>query len=234
MALKLVVFDMDDTLFLERSYVESGFRAVGELLGAEYGFTTFHEVAWKMFLNGRRGDIFDAALRYSGGEFPSDTVRRCVDVYRSHSPKIELLRDSVELLSAYQGVVHTGLVTDGPKASQRAKIQSLGLMDLVESLIVTDEHPAGWQKPGYRAFESMQQSFGLRGDECLYLGDNPTKDFVSPTALGWHTVRVRRAGGLHEATESASDAAAEVRDLTPLSLGRVPVLADMLMRARKN
>ena len=36
-------------------------------------------------------------------------------------------------------------------------------------------------------------------------GDNPKKDFISPKALGWHTVRIRRAGALHAELDVAPD-----------------------------
>jgi len=57
----VVVFDLDDTLYLERDYVRSGFRAVDAWL-ASRGILGFFGEAWANFENGLRGKAFDRAL----------------------------------------------------------------------------------------------------------------------------------------------------------------------------
>jgi putative hydrolase of the HAD superfamily len=52
----------------------------------------------------------------------------------------------------------------------------------------------------------------------VYVADNPAKDFVAPRALGWATVRVRRAGSLHQRVESGPDVDREVTDLGDLAV----------------
>ena len=224
MDIKLVVFDMDDTLYLERSYVESGFRAVGEMLERDYRVPSFYAAAWKLFELGARGDIFDSVLGRASQPLPRDIVERCVGVYRDHEPRIELLDDSLALLRVCQARFQTGLVTDGPRNSQRAKIRSLNLNRLIQRIIVTDEHASGWPKPAPKAFEALQDWFDVRGTECLYIGDNPRKDFVAGHALGWRTVRVRRPEGLHCNVEMDTDAEFEVPDLTAESMAQIGLL----------
>lgn len=225
MVVSLLVFDMDDTLFLERSYVESGFRAVSEMLAADHQYPAFFERAWREFASGRRGDIFNAVLQDSAEWLPSDIVELCVSRYRSHEPSIELLADAHDFLVACRPLVGTGLITDGPRKSQRAKVRSLNLDALIERVVVTDEHGEGdWAKPAPAAYESLQDWFGVSGGECVYFGDNPRKDFISPRKLGWRTVRVRRPGGLHESLETPDDAEFEVSNLTRESLAMIDCL----------
>ena len=53
--------------------------------------------------------------------------------------------------------------------------------------------------------------------ECVYVADNPTKDFAAPRALGWHTVRIRRPGGLHAGlAHSPHEVDHEITSLTEL------------------
>ncbi|TFD80580.1 HAD family hydrolase [Cryobacterium fucosi] len=225
MVVGLVVFDMDDTLFLERAYVESGFQAVSEMLAAEHNFTSFFERAWQEFQSGRRGDIFNRVLHDSASLLPSDIVDLCITSYRSHEPRIELLTDSRDFLAACRGRVRTGLITDGPRLSQQAKIRSLNLAERIERVIVTDEHrEEDWAKPSPIAYASLQEWFGVRGRDCVYIGDNPRKDFISPRRLGWRTVRVRRPGGLHERVETVDDAEFEIPSLTRTSVTMIDCL----------
>jgi len=50
----VVVLDMDDTLFLERDYVLSGFAAVDAVVAKEHGLKGFSESAWRLFCAGVR------------------------------------------------------------------------------------------------------------------------------------------------------------------------------------
>ncbi len=45
-----------------------------------------------------------------------------------------------------------------------------------------------------------------QADAFIYIADNPVKDFAAPHHLGWSTVRIRRAGGLHSAETRADPA----------------------------
>ena len=83
----VVVLDMDDTLFLERDYVLSGFAAVDAVVAKEHGLKGFSECAWRLFCAGLRGRIFDEALKEMGVELQSASVAELVVVYRSHLPQ---------------------------------------------------------------------------------------------------------------------------------------------------
>lgn len=195
MAVKLIVLDVDDTLYLERDYVRSGFHAVARHLG-DPGFA---RVAWAEFEAGTRGNIFDVALAQLPPEVGGrTTVRELVEVYRNHMPEIALCEDAEEFRRQVEGRFDLGVVTDGPAASQNNKITALGLRSWISECVVTGERGDGWPKPSTRGFLYLQEHFGRAGDECVYLADNPAKDFTGPQQLGWHTIRVRRPGGLHK------------------------------------
>ena len=65
-ARRLVVLDIDDTLYLERDYARSGFTAIGDWARAELGVDDLGERAWAAFEAGTRGTIFDEALAAAG------------------------------------------------------------------------------------------------------------------------------------------------------------------------
>ena len=50
--IRCVAFDVDDTLYLERDYVRSGFRAVAERVRRDHGLEGFFEGAWDAFSSG--------------------------------------------------------------------------------------------------------------------------------------------------------------------------------------
>jgi putative hydrolase of the HAD superfamily len=214
---RCVIFDIDDTLYLERDYVRSGFDAIGEWARAELGLEGVARAAWARFVDGRRGDVFDAVLRDMGLDPSPATIGAMVTCYRTHRPRITTLPDAARLVTQLHGQVPLAAVTDGPLASQRAKADALGIARWSELVVFTEEFGPGFAKPHPRAFEMVESYTGTRSAENVYLADNPQKDFAAPRALGWRTVRVRRAGSLHADMPSGDDVDVEVLNLSDVA-----------------
>ncbi len=212
------VLDVDDTLYLERDYVRSGLVAVGDHLRQIRGTEGFTELAWSLFTSGVRGRIFDEALTALGERADPALITSLVRVYRQHSPSIRLLPDADAFLAwAADNGAQLAVVTDGPPDSQRRKVAALGLSGRADPLVVTAERGVDWHKPSTRPFLHVQAALGLASRSLTYIGDNPAKDFAGPSQLGWSTVRIRRAGSLHEALASGADVSLEIRSLAELA-----------------
>jgi putative hydrolase of the HAD superfamily len=207
---RLVVFDIDDTLYLERDYVRSGFAAVGAWVRAELDVAELDARAWAAFEAGVRGRIFDEALAACGVRANGSLVSQLVDVYRSHPPAIELLDDVRAWLAARPSDVVLAVVSDGPLASQRAKAAALGLSSWANPIVFTEALGPGRGKPHPAAFECVEAATGLVGAACAYVADNPAKDFAGPRRRSWRTVRVRRTGSLHATVASGDEVDAEI------------------------
>lgn len=197
-----LVFDLDDTLYLERDYVRSGFDALDAWAKANLGLVDFSLRAWALFEWGERGHIFDRILLEEGIEPDRDTIGTMVDLYRGHFPNIQLATDAADCLRNVRGQVHLALVSDGPEQSQRNKIKALGLAQSFETVVLTSTLGSGYVKPHPKAFLDVQKHFGATVQQYTYVADNPTKDFQGPRSLGWKTIRVRRYKGLYSSLEA--------------------------------
>jgi putative hydrolase of the HAD superfamily len=213
---RLVVLDIDDTLYLERDYVRSGFSAVDAWARNELGVDGLGERAWAAFESGVRRTIFDEALAGVGVDGAPNLVPRLVEVYRSHVPTIEMLADARDWLDGLAPHIAVAVVTDGPLASQQAKAEALVIARWADLVVFTESLGPGQGKPHPAAFEHLERELGVSGDRCAYVADNPAKDFVAPHRLGWRTVRVRRPGGLHAEVPSGEDVDAEITSLADL------------------
>ncbi|MEM9656279.1 MAG: HAD family hydrolase, partial [Actinomycetota bacterium] len=180
----VVVLDVDDTLYLEASYVRSGFDAVGRHLVDSLGLDGVGRTLWSNFELGVRGDAFDRAVVAHGLEPSAALIAELVEVYRTHRPTIELLPDAEDFLHRIKGM-RTAVITDGPGESQRQKVAALGLDRFVDLIIITDELGDGFSKPHHRAFAMVEKTFGAPPDRHIYIGDNPFKDFIAPQERGW-------------------------------------------------
>jgi putative hydrolase of the HAD superfamily len=213
-----VVFDLDDTLCLERDYVRSGMLAVDTYINDQFSINGFFQSAWNEFVAGRRGTIFNAALQHCGLRPDASLISEMVHIYRRHSPSLLLLGDAAACLSRLQSKVRLGLISDGPSASQHAKATALGLDRWFDRMIFTSDLGEDCGKPCSKAYLLLQEDWGCAPEHCTYIGDNPAKDFIAPRRLGWKSVRIRRPLSLHEKVCSGNDVDYEVQDLSQLLL----------------
>jgi putative hydrolase of the HAD superfamily len=214
---RCIVFDLDDTLYLEKDYVRSGFSQVGMLVDQQFGIRGFYDAAWRLFQEGQRRNIFDQALRAIGIPIEGPLIKELISCYRNHVPAITLADDAVKCLDSLRSTYKLALITDGPVPSQENKIRVLDVARWIPLRVLTGLWGAEFSKPHPRAFITVQDQMGVSRSECVYVADNPTKDFASPASLGWATVRVRREQGLYSQVASESCFPNyEIKDLTSL------------------
>ena len=212
-----VVFDVDDTLYLESDYVRSGYSAVGAWIERAYGLSAFGDRCWVAFRSGLRGTIFDHVLAsYDLHGVDEDVVPALVERYRRHVPSIALLPDADAALARLSSGSYVAVLSDGPLESQRAKVRALGLIGRADQIVLTEELGPGRGKPDPAGFRLIQERSGIPSERCAYIADNPMKDFRAPAELGWRTVRIRRPQALHRDLPSGPDVHGEVTTLDAL------------------
>lgn len=192
-----VVFDVDDTLYLESDYVMSGFAAAGTWARTWAGIDDFAAQCEAAFCSGQRGRIFNTVLANCGVDPKPELVSALLAIYRSHPPNIRLCDDAADALKAVSERWPVAVITDGPAVSQSRKAEALQLSRFASPVFLTELFGQGCSKPSPVAFKGVQQAAASR--RYAYVADNPLKDFTAPLQLGWTTIRIRRPGGLHSA-----------------------------------
>lgn len=210
-----LVFDVDDTLFPERDYVLSGFKAVDAWLEARQDVSGFLTQAARLFDAGRRGRIFDEVLGELGRPDGAKWVPEMVAVYRKHQPAIALTEEAIEILVWSEQRFRLALISDGYLEVQRSKAEALGLSRWISCQVFSDQWSREAWKPSERPFLEVMARLPGEPAGYVYVADNPRKDFIAPLRLGWKTIRFRRPGGEHADYESQSGEASE-RDITSL------------------
>jgi putative hydrolase of the HAD superfamily len=195
MTIKAIVFDMDDTLYEEKQYVISGFKAVDQYIIEHYGVTGFFETAIILFHSGIRELIFNKALDQLGVEYGDHTIKILVNCYRSHMPDIHLAEDAKWVLEHLSSEVKLALLSDGYLNAQQQKVHALKLTDRFEVIVLSDEYGRENWKPSPLVYEEVSRKLQINHDQCMYIGDNVKKDFVTAKRLGWTTVHIQRENG---------------------------------------
>jgi putative hydrolase of the HAD superfamily len=220
-ALQAVLFDLDDTLYPERDYVRSGFRAAAARVEGMLGIprdTVFEEL-WGYFQAGVRGNTYNTWLESHGLE-AERWVPELVTEYRKHLPDIQLHQGVDELLEELAAIYRLGLITEGHTVSQQNKLKALGLEAVFEVVVITDMEDRAFWKPHTRPYTNALEQLGILPERSVYVGDNPRKDFFGARQLGMHTVRVQWPGGLN--TDLQPETPAHGADVSMPDLGTLP------------
>ncbi len=192
------VFDLDDTLYAERSFAFSGFSAVAAAFEAHLGDPVgAAQDMRRLFDTGFRNRVFNTLLRERGRPEDAGLVRKMVETYRTHRPTISLYPDAESALSRLGQRYKLGLITDGPAIMQANKIDALDLRERFDAIILTDELGSEYGKPHPRAFELIANQLDCEPARCVYVADNARKDFPAPNTLGWITVQITREQGIY-------------------------------------
>lgn len=192
----IVVFDLDDTIYKEVSFVRSGFKAIGRHLGHD----TFADElisSWEAGKNAFETLIDTHSLDISVGQL--------LEIYRSHYPELKLDASTASVLDALVASGRTlGLITDGRSLTQRNKIKALGLLRWIsdDNIIISEEF--GTSKPNVRNYRFFMAKYP--SSTFAYIGDNIAKDFVAAKSLGWQTICLKDDGqNIHPQSCDTSD-----------------------------
>ena len=208
--IKAVVFDMDDTLFAESEYVLSGFAAVDQSLSAK-GVSGFYEKSKELFKDGHRGSIFNDVLDYLNVPYCKNDIVKLVAIYREHKPAITMLDDAKWAVEELKSMYKLGLITDGYLDAQQNKAKALHLEKDFDVLIFTDQFGREHWKPSEKPYIEVKKLLNKEHHELIYIGDNPTKDFIAARSLGWKTIHIVREGSEYSGVEYSAEYEADYK-----------------------
>jgi putative hydrolase of the HAD superfamily len=177
MKTKYIIFDLDDTLMYEIDYLKSAYKEIAFTVCKKNANVLFDD----MFSRYKKGkNVFE----YLTCKYPDYSKNEFLDIYRNHIPNIVLNDDIREILLKIKSVGYKlGLITDGRAVTQRNKLKTLGIDNLFDKIVISEEF--GSSKPDERNFRVFLCD---EIDHYFYVADNTEKDFIAPNRLGWTSI----------------------------------------------
>ncbi len=235
MAVRAVLFDLDDTLYDHSHAIRSALREVATVAPAlaKHGLQALFSECDKALddvhpqvLAGKL--TFDAArvLRYErllawcddAASDPHALAQVQVAAYRRHERLVE--HATPLLQSLRERAVKLGIVTNSVRDEQIAKLQRLGAYAYIDDLIASVDHDIA--KPDPRLFQIALDRLGVAAGDAVFVGDRVQIDVRGAQAAGMRAVWFDR-GVREEAWESTGEA----RRLTTLAPAvALPLLLD--------
>lgn len=211
--LRGIFFDLDDTLIGYTEAMKQALVAVSQEVGpthpdlsperlgstlqsayqARYGYGTpgFAELATLPLPDLRRQLTDDALSRL--GMFDAALAAQMRNIYAvAEQAALRAFPEVVETLAALRPHFYLGVITNGPSAMQREKLETLALASWFDIIVVDAEF--GHPKPDPRIFAYAAQTAGLTEHELLFVGNSLEDDIAGARAAGWQSVWLNRSG----------------------------------------
>jgi HAD superfamily hydrolase (TIGR01549 family) len=204
--MRLVIFDLDDTLIDFATTRRTAYDRMGELLDREgidsVGFLdACVQVDRPLFMQFERGLLtreeyrlrrFSDPFGLIGLEPPAELVRRLNKLFMDVVNDTPVLYPDVRpVLRALRELgIATAILTNGPSDGQRRKLKATGLYEWVEHVAIGEE--TGFSKPLEQAFHAVVDRFSLPRPHATMVGDHPELDYDGARRAGLEALLLDR------------------------------------------
>ena len=200
--IQAVIFDLDNCLYDETTYIQSGFRYITSNMFN--GSQEVYDKLWNIYQgcchhgkNDGAYNIFKTFLQ-ENGLYSSKKEMEMVYLYRIHFPKIALYPWVVPLFDwlKEQGLL-IGVITNGRATVQLNKLKSLGVLKHTDKYIVCDVLGEKYYKPFSTAYRILLDWMNVNANDCIYV-DDVQENVEAAKQLGMDGIRVVCADNVPE------------------------------------
>jgi FMN phosphatase YigB (HAD superfamily) len=168
-------------------------------------------LARRLELSGRRPDLdLDVARSFAAVE-PERVARAGRDAFFRRDPgRVTPFPFAAAVLDAARRAALAVLLTAGDEATQRTKLERLGLAPHLDECLFVDPSRGESKRAALAAWLARR---GLAPERALVVGDRPSSEIAAALALGCRALRIRGGEWDAEPTPRGVPEAADVRVL---------------------
>ncbi|MFF3978880.1 HAD family hydrolase [Streptomyces sp. NPDC055808] len=206
MAIRAVLWDIDDTIFDYATASRSGMRAHLDIEGLPRAYesletaldawdelTAYH---WARFAAGEtdwHGQRRDRVRAFLGEAMSDERAEAWFERHIAHYEAAwSLFPDALPVLDVLAEDYRHAVLSNSSLPNQDRKLRILGVRDRFEALLCAAE--LGVAKPQAGAFHAGCAALGLPPDEVVYVGDQPDIDARGAVEAGLKAVWLDRSG----------------------------------------
>ena len=221
-----ILFDLDDTLFDHMGTARAALAATAagwpalQVVPVETLYQHYSELLEELhplvmtgrlsYLDARQQRFARLLTPYDPTLTPTDVAHLAAQHYGYYQQQRRPVAGALALLQALKPGYKIGIVTNNRTAEQHDKLRHLGMAELVDALITSEE--AGVLKPDPAIYHLALARLGATPAQAVMVGDNWLADVVGARAAGIRPVWLNRLG-----VARPQAAVAELTSLEPLA-----------------
>ena len=200
--MKVILFDLDDTLFdysgSERAGAMEFYNHFRDDLNMD--LNTFLDM-WKILTQKHiqrwankeitfEQQRLERIREFFGKNMSDKDAENIFNIYSSYFKRNWKRFDDYSAVLDLKRDYKLGIITDGPTSHQTDKLKKIGIIRDF-SVIVTSEI-AGYSKPDKKIFNHALKKLQCKPSDALYIGDNYEKDYLGAKAAGIFSLHLNR------------------------------------------
>ncbi len=182
MKIKVVGFDLDNTLYDQKQYEYNLFDSIADQIGRD--FKLDKEIIFKklceQYEKGTKHRFFDEIIKKLSlcEEKAEEYIKFVVlPIYRGKVENLKPWSDRINFAEKIKELsLKISLITNGRVEAQQNKLETLGITHLFDLILISDSYYPPRRKPDLFMFEQCLDFFDIKGSEMIYIGDNDTED----------------------------------------------------------
>lgn len=201
--IKMIYFDLDHTLWDFENNSKSALRLVYNnyrnllnSINTEAFISTYQKINTQLWDSYRKKEIsqeelkllrFDLTLKTLGIEYNESLIQEINDVYLDTLSKQEMLINGAkDVLEYLCGKYKLGILTNGFRKTQLAKLNSSGIDKYFKILVSSED--IGFPKPDEKIFSYAQKVSGYPKEKIAYIGDDLENDILPAIKFGMQAI----------------------------------------------
>ena len=174
--MKLIVFDLDNTIYDETAYY-LGVAREYEQQQTVLLFPDLDQILNRTFIKSH-SDVWGALLEHYQC-YTKVRQQALFDLYQTASVPINVYDTFLDMLQFFKEKnMKVGVITNGVVQAQKNKVRCLNLTPLVDVIIYARQWGKTYEKPHEKSFCEMGNVFDIQNDEWLYIGDTFETDIL--------------------------------------------------------
>ena len=214
-----IIFDLDDTLYPQLEYTRQCLHATVNYISDISGenkevikvkldeILEKNGIEYKFIFN----DLFKE-ISFDG----MPKLKIILELFWSCTPEIKVFDGVLDVLTQLKTQYRLAILTDGHVHIQEQKIDTLGIRDFFEYVLITDSLGVEYRKPSPAGYKKILEEMKISAQDCIYVGNDPRKDFLACKELGINTVRIRQGDYKNLTLDKIHEADCEIDDIQDL------------------
>ena len=214
--IKLIAFDLDNTLYDETLYFTHSFKIITKYLKNNFGIEPkkAEKTLWRILKkNGKHyHNLFDDFLVEYNLE--SKNLPKILLLFRSVNKKLFLFPETKKLINILKKKYMLSIITSGMYEVQKNKVKLLGIEKNFEPIIYSSLLKK--DKPNKMPFQELIKKTKINAENIVYVGDNPLDDFIAPNNLGMITIRIFNSDFKNIKIKRQNDAQIKIKKISEI------------------